>query len=186
MFLTPPPVGTTEAERENLRGRPLVHRKWIISSLILVVVAVLIVLVMPLPGPCPSEVERAYFSQVVDVLTASPIDELGKQVERVVEDPLIMAQLDWRRETAAHIVGVQEQVAHGREIAPPDSATPLHDLFLGALNALEEATEASIYGVDNLDEPIFLRAETAMAEYVGLLERIRLATAIDTFCGSRR
>ena len=131
---------------------------------------------------CPNEEEWAYFSQVEAIFAAvSPHnDGLAKQLEQIVENPLVMAQNDWKRETAIYIVGQQEVVADVRELSPPSSTMHVHNLHLRAVDALEDSTEAVIYGVDNMDGSSFRRAEAATSEYIRLLEEVR--TEVDTFC----
>ena len=95
---------------------------------------------------CPNanSQERAYFSELDSILSASPLVELKEQFKQVVGDSSLMAQDDWRRETTIYLVALQKYVADVRELSPPSSTRHIHNLHLRAVSANHRRSQTTL------------------------------------------
>lgn len=143
-------------------------RQWIIPVGILVMVfgPIAFILLLPDGDEC-----LEYLSEV-----DAPLEGYMNQTGRIIDEPLVLASNEWRQETAVHIVEVHGYIEKMRRLDPPPSVEPLHEIYLEALDALEDSTEAFIHGVDNVDTESFRKAETDIIEYGRLLEEMQTAS----------
>lgn len=131
---------------------------------------------------CPNAEEKAYFSTMAAISgDAIPnLEGLMQQTGKVSSNPSVLLQNEWIVETGGYLRGLLVYIKDTREVLPPPATSRIHDYNLRAVNAMEEAVQAFVYGVDNLDAESIEGATAGIKEHGRLVEAA--TTAATRFC----